>query len=302
MSRPRPKRSTSLKGLLGNAQSLTEIPDDLSKESAPITVPISQISPYAKQPRRSFHQSQLDELTESIKQKGILQPLLVRLSSDKENQYEIAAGERRYRAAIQAELLEVPIILRNYTDEEMLEVGLIENLQRSELSIIDEVEGTLRLIGLRLNLSPEEAKKTLMTALRQHDHEHIPVIEKVFQATGESWQSFAKNKVRILNWPTEILEVMREEGFGISIASVLAAASEELRPSLIELARNGATIQELRKTLKANQTKTPHNPLEQTAKTISQTLGKSKWLKNLDPAHQEELEQWMAKRPTWMDD
>lgn len=106
-------------------------------------VPIKDIKPNPNQPRTHFDESLLDELCESIKAHGVLQPLLVRKKGKK---YEIIAGERRYQASLRAGLEKLPVIIRDVDDQEMLELALIENLQRSDLNPIEEARGYKQLI------------------------------------------------------------------------------------------------------------------------------------------------------------
>jgi ParB family chromosome partitioning protein len=107
-------------------------------------LPISQLRPGKMQPRTTF--DGLEPLVESLKVFGLLQPILVRPVSDPAGTYEIVAGERRWRAAQQAQLHEVPVVVRSIGDQHALQLGLIENLQRSDLSAIDEAHGYRRLI------------------------------------------------------------------------------------------------------------------------------------------------------------
>lgn len=106
-------------------------------------VPIEFLVPNRDQPRKNFSETSLDELSQSIKQKGILLPILVRPLSDKE--FQIIAGERRWRAAQKAGLNEVPVIIKNFNEVEVLEIGLIENMQRENLSAIEEALGFEKL-------------------------------------------------------------------------------------------------------------------------------------------------------------
>src|SRR5919202_4468060 len=100
------------------------------------------------QPRRYFDPRAMDELVGSIQRHGILQPLLVRpLGEDRAEQYEIVAGERRYRAAREAGLAEVPAVVRKIGDEEAVQYALLENLQREDLNPVEETEGILRLLA-----------------------------------------------------------------------------------------------------------------------------------------------------------
>lgn len=106
-------------------------------------VPIKDVIPNPNQPRTHFDEALLDELSESIKAHGVLQPLLVRKRGKK---YEIIAGERRYQASLRAGLEKLPVIVRDVNDQEMLELALIENLQRSDLNPIEEARGYKQLI------------------------------------------------------------------------------------------------------------------------------------------------------------
>jgi ParB family transcriptional regulator, chromosome partitioning protein len=110
-------------------------------------VPIELIRPGPLQPRRRFAEAELEALAQSIREKGILQPLLVRLLSGEEADFELVAGERRWRAAQRVGLHEVPVIIRRITDSEALEIALVENLQREDLSPLEEAEAYSRLMG-----------------------------------------------------------------------------------------------------------------------------------------------------------
>lgn len=113
---------------------------------ADLRIPIESLRPNPHQPRRSFGQEALDDLASSIREKGIIQPLIVRLDPENPGGYEIVAGERRWRAAQMASLHEVPVVLRDYTDTEVLEVAIIENIQRADLNAIDEAAGYRQLM------------------------------------------------------------------------------------------------------------------------------------------------------------
>lgn len=113
------------------------------KEPAEIKVRISQVEPNKEQPRKMFDEDSLIELSESIKQYGILQPLLVQ---KKDDYYEIIAGERRWRAAKLAGIKEIPIVVKEYSEREAMEIALIENIQREDLNPIEEAQAYQRLI------------------------------------------------------------------------------------------------------------------------------------------------------------
>ncbi len=113
------------------------------KEPAETKIRISQIEPNREQPRKSFDEDALIELSESIKMYGVLQPLLVQ---KKDNYYEIIAGERRWRAAKLAGVKEVPVVIKDYSNQEIMEIALIENIQREDLNPIEEAMAYQRLI------------------------------------------------------------------------------------------------------------------------------------------------------------
>lgn len=133
------KKSRGLgRGLSALMSDVTQDEDTASPKQPNLTVPIEQVRPNPDQPRRTFAEEALQELARSIAEKGIIQPLIVRKSPDSEPGYEIVAGERRWRAAQIAQLHEIPVLLRDYDDTEVLEVAIIENIQRDDLNPIDE--------------------------------------------------------------------------------------------------------------------------------------------------------------------
>ncbi len=117
---------------------------ETTEEKEPQTlVKITKVEPNREQPRKNFDEDALQELADSIKQFGLLQPILVQ---DRKDYYEIIAGERRWRAAKLAGLKEVPVIIRNYTEQEIVEISLIENIQREDLNPIEEAQAYKRLL------------------------------------------------------------------------------------------------------------------------------------------------------------
>lgn len=117
--------------------------ESAGKEDGTTLVKISKVEPNREQPRKNFDEDALLELAESIKQFGLLQPILVQ---DRESYYEIVAGERRWRAAKMAGLKEIPVIIRNLTNQEIVEISLIENIQREDLNPIEEAQAYKRLL------------------------------------------------------------------------------------------------------------------------------------------------------------
>ncbi|MEE9317495.1 MAG: ParB/RepB/Spo0J family partition protein [Rhodospirillales bacterium] len=109
-------------------------------------VPVERLHPGRYQPRHSMDEEKIEELAQSVRENGILQPLLVRRHPDKDDAYEIIAGERRWRAAQMAKVHEVPVVVRELSDQEALEIGLVENLQRQDLSPLEEADGYQRLV------------------------------------------------------------------------------------------------------------------------------------------------------------
>ncbi|WP_273446036.1 ParB/RepB/Spo0J family partition protein [Thermophilibacter provencensis] len=172
------------------------------------TLPISEIKPNKGQPRKTFRPEELAELADSIKQNGILQPLLVR---KKGSGYEIVAGERRYQAAKAAGLSEVPVVIREISDDEVFKLALIENLQRSDLSPLEEAQGYRQLIKEK-GLTQEELAKILSKS-----------------------RSAITNTLRLLDLPEEVQGLVEEGKLAAGHArAILAVPSEEGRIQLAQ--------------------------------------------------------------------
>lgn len=170
------------KGGLGKGLSAIFIENESEDSNSTVTLKISEIEPNREQPRREFDEKALAELADSISQHGVLQPLLVRplLSGG----YQIVAGERRWRASRMAGLTEVPVVIRELTDSETMELALIENLQREDLTAIEEAKGYKQLMD-RYALTQDE----------------------VARVVGKSRPAVA-NVLRLLNLPDEILSLV----------------------------------------------------------------------------------------------
>lgn len=203
---PSPKKKPALGrglgSLMGEAQSETGF-------AAPETeMPLEQIVPNPNQPRTHFNESELEELSESIRENGVLQPLLVRKNGSK---YEIIAGERRYQASKIAGLEKVPVIVRDVDDQKMLELALIENLQRSDLNPIEEAKGYKQLI-----------KASGMTQ------------EGLSKAVSKS-RSAITNSLRLLDLPESVQQMMYEGKLTAGHArAILAVPFEDARIKLAE--------------------------------------------------------------------
>lgn len=139
-----------LDSLIPDKVGVAEVKDEIKKDE--IVVNINKVEPNREQPRKKFDEDSLLELSESIKQFGVLQPLLVQ---EKENYYEIVAGERRWRAAKLAGIKEIPIIVKNLTPQEIVEISLIENIQREDLNPIEEAIAYKRLLT-EFNMKQDE--------------------------------------------------------------------------------------------------------------------------------------------------
>lgn len=203
---PSPKKKQALGrglgSLMGEAQSETGF------TSAETEVSIESIIPNPDQPRTHFNESQLEELSESIRENGLLQPLLVR---KKGSQYEIIAGERRYQASKIAGLKKLPIIVRDVDDQKMLELALIENLQRSDLNPIEEAKGYKRLIS--------------MSGMTQ---------EALSKAVSKS-RSTITNSLRLLDLPEQVQQLLFDGKLTAGHArAILAVPYEESRVKLAE--------------------------------------------------------------------
>lgn len=139
---------------VGEAKTKKESAKDIvvEKKEPETLVKITMVEPNRKQPRKNFDEDALQELSDSIKQFGLLQPILVQ---DRKDHYEIIAGERRWRAAKIAGLKEIPVIIRDYSDQEIMEISLIENIQREDLNPIEEAQAYKRLLT-EFNLKQDE--------------------------------------------------------------------------------------------------------------------------------------------------
>lgn len=199
------------------------------------TIAIAKISLPSKQPRRFFDPEKLEQLAESIRQHGILEPILVRsLPGDV---YELVAGERRYRAAQLAGLKEVPIVVRELSDQEALQFALIENLQREDLNPVEETEGMLDLLTLKLGCSQEDildALAQMATAQKKRIElsgnvsRWIETIAEVLDSMlGLTPESFRTSRLPLLKLPAEVLTALREGKIEFTKARAIARVKDE---------------------------------------------------------------------------
>jgi len=167
-------------------------------------VSITKVFPNPDQPRRIFDSKELDDLARSILTKGIIQPLIVRPFPNNSKEFQIVAGERRWRAAQTAKLDEVPVVVRELDDLEVLEIGIIENIQRADLNPVDEANGYHQLMD-------------------KFGHTQ----EKLSEALGKS-RSYLANSMRLLNLPTVVQDMLIDGRLTVGHARALVPARNAL--------------------------------------------------------------------------
>jgi ParB family chromosome partitioning protein len=221
---------------LNKDETVSKFPTDPLLERSRNELSIDQIKPNPFQPRTVWDEQQLSDLSQSIKENGIIQPIIVRKNADG---YEIVAGERRYRAARMAGLDKVPVLERKATDDEMLELALVENIHRADLNPIERAKAYHRFIDT-FNLNQTEAAKRL----------------------GED-RTVVANHLRILGLPKDIRDMLSDCKISMGHArAILALPSDDLRRKLANRAMAGRlSVREVerlvRKHLEGRPEKTP---------------------------------------------
>ncbi|MCK0151267.1 ParB/RepB/Spo0J family partition protein [Marivita sp. S6314] len=192
------------------------------------SLPVDQLEPNPDQPRRQFDADALDELANSIRSKGVIQPLIVRKKGDQGERYEIVAGERRWRAAQKAGVHEVPVVVREFSDEDVLEIAIIENIQRADLNAIEEAAGYDQL-------------------MTRFGHTQ----EKLAQALGKS-RSHIANLLRLLTLPDVVKVAVQDGKLSAGHARALVTAPD---PVLLagDIVRRGLSVRETEKLVKTAQ-------------------------------------------------
>lgn len=213
---PRRNLGRGLSALLGEE---SEDYAALDRRRATGTVPIDMIHPSPFQTRRRFDESEMEALVESMREKGVLQPILVRPHPETAEAYQIVAGERRWRAAQQARLHEVPVIIKDLADREVLEISLIENIQREDLSALEEAAGYARLL--------EEFSHTQ---------------EELARVVGKS-RSHVANLIRLLALPEPVKELLDSGALTAGHARALLKVGE---PEALarEVVRRGLNVRQ----------------------------------------------------------
>ncbi|MFC3613474.1 ParB/RepB/Spo0J family partition protein [Lutimaribacter marinistellae] len=200
-------------------------------------IPIEKLQANPDQPRRSFSQEQLDELANSIKAKGIIQPLIVRPKGT--DRFEIIAGERRWRAAQIAQLHEIPVLVRDFDDTEVLEIAIIENIQRADLNAVEEAAGFRQLMD-------------------KFGHTQ----EKLAEALGKS-RSHIANLLRLLNLPSDVQALIVEGKLSAGHARALVTAENPSELAKI-VVKEGLSVRATEALVK-KASETPAKPRSKTA-------------------------------------
>ena len=189
-----------LSALMSDVAEATPAPNE--QRAPDMTVPIERVYPNPDQPRRHFEPEALEDLANSIREKGIIQPLIVRPRPGIEGDYEIVAGERRWRAAQMAQLHRLPVLLRQFDDTEVLEIAIIENIQRADLSPVEEANGYSQL-------------------MEKFGHTQ----EKLANALGKS-RSHIANTLRLLTLPQDVQDYLRDGKLTAGHARALITADD----------------------------------------------------------------------------
>ncbi len=198
---------------------------------AELHLPVDKLEPNPQQPRLDFKREELESLADSIRQKGVIQPLIVRRKPGRDV-YEIVAGERRWRAAQLAQLHEVPVIVRDLDDTEVLEVAIIENIQRADLNAIEEA------LGFR----------QLMTRFGHTQ-------EKLAEALSRS-RSHVANLLRLLTLPTDVQDMVRDGALSAGHARTLIG-SPKAADLAAQIVAKGLSVRETERLVKAEATMKP---------------------------------------------
>jgi ParB family chromosome partitioning protein len=189
MSGPKKERrglGRGLTALMADVNLPDNVAGDQGAGAQTMELPVEALLPNPDQPRRDFRAEDLESLAASIRQKGVIQPLIVRAVTGMAQKYQIVAGERRWRAAQMAQVHMVPVVVRDLTDVEVLEIAIIENIQRADLNAIEEALGYKQLMD-------------------RFGHTQ----EKMAEALGRS-RSHIANLLRLLNLPSDVQEHLRE--------------------------------------------------------------------------------------------
>lgn len=286
--------------------------DDTNQTKA--TMPLSLIVLPISELRYYIDPEEVDKIVASAKKNGILEPLLVRPlpGSDK---HEVVAGAKRYRASQILELAEVPVVIRDLSDEDALEIALIENFARSALTDLEETDGIVRLLAVKLKISAPEVPPLLHHIQNQQrgrtsannviGNEIIDVVQEVMTNLGNiKLDSFISNRLPLLNLPSDILEVLRQGQLETSKAKAIARLQdEEVRQQLMEDAiAHNLSLSEIKRKVKELDEQSPDETpsLKNRVDDTLRLLKKSKvWD---DPKKQAKVEKLLAQLNALIED
>ncbi|MGB3188979.1 MAG: ParB/RepB/Spo0J family partition protein [Limnoraphis sp.] len=260
---------------------------------------ISEIITSQYQPRRYFDPKKQKQLEASIREHGILEPLIVRPVLGK---FELIAGERRLRAATAIGLTTVPVVIRELDDGQAMTFALVENLVREDLNPVEETEGIIALLAIELNTTPEEIPSTLYRIRNkkssdQVSHNVVTKIESIFNALGITWKSFVTHRLPILKLPLDILDVLRSGQLAYTKASAIAKVKDEtVRQQLLtEAVEKNLSLTQIKERIKELQSvpQQPDTPQTQ-LNTLTKRINKSKlWEKS--PKKWKRVATWLEK-------
>jgi ParB family transcriptional regulator, chromosome partitioning protein len=230
----------------------------VSESQQPVSVvALSAIFLPSKQPRRYFDPVKMEQLIQSVKEYGILENLLIRPIPDQDGQYELVAGERRYRAAKASGLVEVPVTILELTDSEAISIALVENIMREDLNPVEETEAVLQLLAFRLQCIPSEVVSLLYRM--QNDVSRLTdnvitqpkaeSLQAVFTELGlMGWESFVSNRLPLLKLPEDILDALRSGKIEYTKSRAIARVkNEQLRKNLLaEAIASGLSLNQIK--------------------------------------------------------
>ena len=234
---------------------------DVERDGVGVVIPIESLKLPKKQPRRSFDKNKMEQLVESVRRFGILSPLIVRPLSDET--YELVAGERRYRSAIELGLTEVPVVVRQMSEKESFELALLENLQRDDLNAIDETEGLLDLLCETLDLDRAGVVSLLNQAanaerrgqpLTDNVIRQIEQVDEIFLTVGRlNRESFRSNRLPLLNLPDDVLAFLRKGELEYTKAKAIAKLDDiKLRRELMRrVVKEGLSLTDVKRIVDA---------------------------------------------------
>jgi len=245
----------------GLGRGLSSLIGETKVENKKNVLNLSEIVPNKYQPRKNFDKENLNDLANSIKERGVIQPIVVRKSNTENSKYEIIAGERRWLAAQKAGLHEIPVVVTDADDLKSLEFAIVENVQRHDLNPLEEAQGYKRLID-----------------------EFAYDQDKVSKFIGKS-RSYISNSLRLLNLPKEVLDLVEQKKITAGHAKILVGLdnAEFLAKKFIEKklsVRQAENLVKIFKKPKANASNKPDSNIRDLENSISEKIGLNVSIKN----------------------